>query len=625
MSDGEEERGDASENAAAAEAAPAEDDGVPTAEPEEQPRAFKIVHPREHRPRRAREPRTVFHLNVLAGLMGLMSLMFTWVYEPYYSRYEVFGAFRYLVDMGEYSSLYAAIVLLIVIGSILCFVTSLGGLFLLGGVLLYAYGLVDDPSMAGPGPFVAVAATFLGMASLLLPSKVRVPARLATLVPSERGGLSVNALALSAFALGLLSAVMCWVVIEQWTYSGRPLDDIEFTLLSFLFENYVSELSLMVAGASLVCVGSVACLITPLGCILQVAGTAMVYAGTGSTFADVHSYWGTTEIRFAAGLYVAIIASLAGVWSMVFVRRVRVPARFVPGMSSSEATEQGAVPLDDAAREEGPPRSGLSAVLVRIPKMARVPAAAAITLALAVLAASIPYAVPLSTVGLQVVNTSVDDVVVDVYLDGGKVATGSASASYGYIWEGSVRAGIHSLSLDYAFYGSEDPYPDGTLDWFDSVEVEAYGKSYVIVALSSNRSIDTFAVELSCSPTASGYDLTFEEILRYGTFMDSPEEISWSDLSLVIARDSDAGVGWSFVSSYLEGSYYMSYDFGTQHLDGLALNCTAFDMSGDGEAGVGDFLSLSVVEGEFSESSEYVAYLLYEPEDYVVGEVTLSS
>ncbi|HIJ18026.1 MAG TPA: hypothetical protein HA364_09670, partial [Thermoplasmata archaeon] len=59
-------------------------------------------------------------------------------------------------------------------------------------------------------------------------------------------------------------------------------------------------------------------------------------------------------------------------------------------------------------------------------------------------------------------------------------------------------------------------------------------------------------------------------------------------------------------------------------LGDLGLNCTAFDLSGDGEAGVGDFLELVVVAGEFSESSEYVAYLIYDPYDAVIGQVVLS-
>ena len=601
-----------------------EEPAIATTEPDAEPKAFKIVHPKKGRPQRVKAPLAFFHLNVLAGLLGLMSLLFIWVYEPYYSRYEVFGAFRYLVEMGEYDALYAAIVLLIIAGSILCFVTSLGGLLLLGGVLLYAYGFVDSPSIAGPGPFVAVVAAFVGMASVLLSSRARVPARFATFVRSERGGLSVNVFAISAFALGLLSMVMCWVVLKQWTYTGSAVDGIQFTLLSFLFESYINEFSLMIAGAALVLVGSVVCLMTPMGSLLQAIGTVLVYVGMGSSFGDFHSYWGTTETYVAGGLYVAVVASLVGMWSMAFVTRFRIPAQFVPGMPDAEAREDDMGPADVGTPEGDGRRSRISKVFDRIPRMARVPAAAAMTLAVLIAAMSVPYALPLSTVGMSITNASADYVEIDVYVDGEQVDSGAASPYYGFMWRSDVKAGVHALALDYAYSSAEDTSPDGIADWSASVDVKPYRESLVVLALSGYRSVQVPAIEVSCSPSAVGYNLTFEEVSDYTPYGETIDDISWSDLSLVIASDSGMGVGWSFSSSNLEGSFYANWDFGTEYLGDLGLNCTAFDLSGDGEAGVGDFLELVVVAGEFSESSEYVAYLIYDPYDAVIGQVVLS-
>lgn len=625
---GDEEMSVAVDGVNASEPAVLSDDepAVVTREPTELPHAFKIVHPVKSRPRRSAGRRVLFPLNLLAGLLGIMSLAFAWNYESrYYTGYDAFTVLRYIVDIGEYNSLYSAIVLLVLIGSVLCFITSLGAVLQLVGVILYAFEFLSDPGIAGPGPFVAVAAALVGTFSILLSPSVGVPPRFASFIHGDGGGLSVNILALSAFALGLLSILTVWLSVEQRLSWGSALPSEDYSLLSFICDTRFDDLSLMIAGASLLLIGSVMCLLTPLGSLLQMVGAGLSFLETSSSFGDFSTMDWSSDVRLGAGFYLGVAAVIVGLWSAVFVRRINVPGRFASGLLVPEAT--GPV----AGLEEGPERaagarpSRLSRYIAKVPRMARVPFVAVVTLAVALAVLAAPYALPLSTIEVRVYNSSLEDIAVDVYIDGEKVSGGMASPQYEFMCDLAVRSGIHAVSMDYAYSSDEDPDPDGDIDWSSSADVDPYMTSCMSVVLMGDRDSSLPEVTLSCAAAPAGYILTFEEVVRYNSWGgEAIEDIEWSDLSLVVVEGYASGVGWSFTSAELDGGTYDEEYCGVEYLGGLGLNCTAYDLSGDGDAGVGDFLSLSVVEGEFSASSEYIAYILYEPYDSVIGQVVLT-
>ena len=600
----------------------------PRAQPAEldaRPRAFKVIHPKKPRPRHAAGPREPFPLSLLAGLLGLMSLAFAWNYESrYYSGYDAFTALRYIVDIGEYNTMYSVIVLLVLVGSILCFVTSLGATLQLAGVILYGLEFLNDPMVAGPGPFVAVAAALIGTASILVSPIVRVPSRLATFTDRDAGRLSVNVLALSAFVLGILSVLMVWVIYQVhygWDHVGQ---EEEISLLAFLCDTRFEDISLLIVGGSLIVIGSVTCLLTPLGSVIQLAGTGLCFLEIRSSYGDFSYLDWSTEVHLGAGLYVAAAAVVVGLFSMMFVKRLLIPSRFTSAILVKGVAGHDRAP--EAAPERGAEatQSRLSRLAARVPRMARAPTAVAVTLAVVIALLAAPEALSLSTLEVHVYNTSLYDIELDAYVDGELVSSGTVSPPNEYILKLKVSSGVHSVWLDYAYSGDDDPAVDGDIDWSSSVDADPYLTSLVAVFLMGDYDASLPDVTLSSAPSPDGRVITFESVVRYssdgGT---SQEEIDWSDLSLVVAEGFLAGAGWSFHTDDLDDIAYDQEYCGVEYLGALGLNCTAYDISGDGEVSVGDFITLTVFEGEFS-SSEYVAYIVHEPSDAVIGQVVLS-
>lgn len=600
---------------------------APATSPEERPRAFKIIHPKKTRREPAAESRAMFPLNFLAGVLGLMSLAFAWNYDPrHFGGYDAFTVLRYIIDLGEYNTMYSAIALLMFAGSVLCFITSLGSALQFVGVILFALESANAPMIAGPGPFVAVAAALVGTAAMLASPRIRVPARLATLTRHGAGGLSVNVLALSAFALGLLSVLTVWVVVHHQYYWGGYQSTEDYSLLSFLFQLTFSDMSLIIMGGSLLIIGSVVCLLTPLGGILQAAGTCVCFLDIRSRFGDFMFLEYSSEVDVGSGLYIGAAASALSLLSLALVWRVVVPGRFVSGLLVPGAPVPDATPGAAPARDAGAPRSRASRLVAKVPRMARAPAAVAVALAVVVAILAAPSALSLSVIKVHVYNVSLYDVELYVYVDGEVVSFGTASAPNEYIFEYEIRSGIHTVGLDYAYSGLEDPAIDGAVDWSSSVDVDPYMTSSVLVYLSGDLAPDIPGVTLSAAPSSYGYSVTFESVFEHSvdgaTWYDS--DLDWSYLSLVVAEAYVSGTGWSFHSDELDDAPYDTEYCGVEYLGALGLNCTAYDISGDGDASAGDFMTLSVHEGEFASSSEYIAYVVYEPSDAVIGQVVLS-
>ncbi|HIH01910.1 TPA: hypothetical protein HA259_07580 [Thermoplasmata archaeon] len=449
--------------------------------------------------------------------------------------------------------MYSVIAWLVLAGSILCLVTSIGALFQLAGVLLFTTEISDISGGLAAGPFVAVAATLVGMAGLVVSTRLSVPSRVATFALADDGGLKVNVLGLSAFLLGLVSLFTClFYSVEGFTLGPSSVHENSYSQLSFLFDTRFDELSMIIAGVSLVFVGSLVCLLTPLGGVLQIAGAVLAFSEVSSAFRwiDVGGIYG--EVHLGAGFYLAVAAGALGVWSMVFVRRVTVPPRFisallVPGRASVEEETQ-----DERVPSPTEVRSRLMRVMDMIPRKARIPFAAAITLAIIISALAVPYALRLSAVEVWVSPYYQESVEVDVYIDGDLVSSGVASPYESFKVSHRVSAGIHTIGIDYAYEGDDNTSPDGVLDWTSSVKAPPYMRVLKSVILSGWYDVSLPNISMSSSPTPGGFVVTFEDVVLYSRFGETYDDVEWSQLSLVVAEDSSDGVMWRFSSLDLD-------------------------------------------------------------------------
>jgi hypothetical protein len=589
------------------------------------PLAFKIVHPKKGRLAMTRGPRTLFPLSMLSSMLGFVSLALPWFYVAGRRDYDVFSLFRHIIEVGEYSTMYSVIAWLVLAGSIICLVSSIGALFQLAGVLLFATEISDISGGLAAGPFVAVAATLVGMAGLVVSARLSVPSRAATFTLADDGGLSVNLLGFSAFLLGLISLFTClFYSVEGFSLGPSSVHENSYSQLSFLFDTRFDELSIIIAGVTLVFVGTLVCLLTPLGALLQITGVVLAFSEVSSAFRwiDVGGIYG--EVHLGAGFYLAIAAGAAGVWSMVYVRRVTLPPRFVsallvPSRPSVEEDDQ-----DEQGSPQTEIRSRLSRVMDVIPRGARIPFAAAITLAIIIAALAVPYGLGLSTVEVWVSPAYQESVDVDVYIDGDLVGSGVASPFESFKVSHRVRAGIHTVGMDYSYEGADEPGPDGVLDWTSSVKAPPYMRVVKAVILSGWHDVSLPSVVMSSAPSGTGYVVTLEEVVYYNPYGEAHHDVEWSQLSLVVAEDSLGGVIWRFSSIDLDSGPMSTHDYGTEYIGELGLNCTATDVIGNGRAGVGDFLAITVVDGAFLEPADYTAYLVDRYSGSVIGEVPLS-
>ena len=390
--------------------------------PEQAPRAHKIIYPKRADRRRSRVTnRAYFPLSLLAGLFGLISLSFPWVYESssyrYVGLYQAFNIFSYAL-MDDFNLAYSVILFLILTGSIICFVSPLGGLLQLSGVVLYATQFPQGADLFGPGPFVAVAAAFLGMTSLILRTRIFIPERFATLSFGADGRLSVNVLAIIAFGLGLASVFACWFT-TGYSFSGQPsFHESNYSLLSFIFSVRFSDTTLMIVAATLIAVGSIVCILTPLGSALQLSGILLFFIEYRSEIAGYDSDYSRQSAALEAGFYLCILAATAGILSMMYVRRVTLSKSCSSDLlvrNAAPFVQTSLLPEDDSGASEP---SRLSRMLGRMPKAARLPAVLSIGIAVMIVILAIPYAASVSSFEMHMMNSFIEDVEIDVYIDG---------------------------------------------------------------------------------------------------------------------------------------------------------------------------------------------------------------
>lgn len=596
--------------------------------PEQAPRAHKIKYPKRVDGRRSRVAnRAYFPLSLLAGLLGLISLSFPWVFEyssfRYVGLYQAFNIFSYAL-MGDFNLAYSVIIFLILTGSIICFVSPLGGVLQLSGIVLYATQFPQGADLFGPGPFVAVAAAFLGMTSLILRTRIFIPERFATLSFGADGRLSVNVLAIVAFGLGLASVFACWFTTE-YDFRGQPsFYESNYSLLSFIFSVHFSDVTLMIVAATLIAVGSIVCILTPLGSALQLSGIVLFFMEYRSEIAGYDSDYSRQSAALGVGLYICILAAAAGIYSMMYVRRVTLPKS-----CSSDMLVRNAAPFvqtsflpDDHSGASKPSR--LSRMLGRMPKAARLPAVLSIGIAVMIVILAIPYAASVSSVEMHIMNNFIEDVEIDVYIDGAYTGSGMATSFQQFIDKCNIKAGAHSIAIDYAFSGDDDPNPDGSMDWASSFIAEPYTRFIISIALKGYFDTSLPRVQISSTETADGFMLTFDEIISYTVYGERIDDILWTDVSLLLFDGTDSAK-WSPQTGDLDDVYMSIHDYGLLSLNGSEINCMVSDLAGNGYANVGDYFELTIVSGALDSNVDYIAYILNDSTSSMIGQVSLQS
>ncbi len=285
----------------------------------------------------------------------------------------------------------------------------------------------------------------------------------------------------------------------------------------------------MIVAATLIAVGSIVCILTPLGSALQLSGILLFFIEYRSEIAGYDSDYSRQSAALEAGFYLCILAATAGILSMMYVRRVTLSKSCSSDLlvrNAAPFVQTSLLPEDHSGASEP---SRLSRMLGRMPKAARLPAVLSIGIAVMIVILAIPYAASVSSFEMHMMNSFIEDVEIDVYIDGAYSGSGMATSYQQFIEKCNIKAGAHSIAIDYAFSGDDDPNPDGSMDWASSFVAEPYTRFVVFVYLKGYFDASLPQVQISSTETADGFMLTFDEIINYSVYGERIDDILWTD------------------------------------------------------------------------------------------------
>jgi hypothetical protein len=582
--------------------------------------AFKIVHPR--RSVRTRKPSSGAQLHILSAmsaLLGLMSLLLPWMVMQASHEDEYFRLTYYIADARSYYLAYAVVFGLVLIGSVLSLLTSYGNLALLAGVVVFALNLPTGSSDVGVGFWLAAVAAAIGCVSIWRSPTVRVPDRFLSLRRDPLGGHRLNVLAISAFALGTISMTLMWFVLVE-TMSVGSSHHIDFPLESLISHLGSADALGYIVAEALIVTGTVLCLLTPMGGLLMLSGTLLFLRTVHPLLGVVDSYFAETEYSLGYGFYLCLVASVIATASMVRTVDLRIRGGSV---LLSQLTKAAVEPRPLLA-PTADPRSLLTEAkvsLVGIARSAVKPAmVVAMVLCMVIAAVVASYAMPWSTLVVSVGNNDARSTAeIDIYVDGELVTAGSASHSERVIAECSVRAGVHTIWLDYALLDYQPTGPDGVPDWTSSAIARPFARTVVgPMVLMMDQSLPQ--VTMTVSDTPDGMTVSVTEAVEYMYGVPFPATVTWYSISIVLTDGTDF-VAWPDVNDLLAGGVPVQSNLGYQVLGDLNITCTVTDLAGDAEISSGDRFDLSVASGSFSPDVQYTFYVLYE-NGSAIGEVS---
>lgn len=143
--------------------------------------------------------------------------------------------------------------------------------------------------------------------------------------------------------------------------------------------------------------------------------------------------------------------------------------------------------------------------------------------------------------------------------------------------------------------------------------VKVDSKWYLVFPF-GNEEETTPAVSLTRSIITDGVKLTLVAI--------TDNDVAWGDIDIILA-DNSTYVTWHPNTADLTGSSVTSFNYSTQSLGSLPVNCSVVDLAGNGGINAGDFVTLRTYDGSttFSPGVTYTVTLVYKPTAGEMGRI----
>ena len=602
--------------------------------------SFKIVHPMpwpnrlKRIRRRSRERKEdgleLKVLPLLGAILGLTSFTLAWDGLPKVSKEGLHRLGDYILSSPftydyYYEPSLAIAAALILLGSILLFASSFGGILQMSGICLFVVGMPGDVSQLHIGFVVCLSGAILGCSSFVIREPVLVPMRYLTFGARQTpGGRHTVALtSLACFTLGIVSACLPWFVYEYtWRFGDYfHMPDLVYheSLLWFAFEQ--SEEMLVMVGILLFLIGTFVVLLTPLGSLGQGVGLVAFFFGMQPELLDGGSYYGgyDTASHFGAGFFLGFVAAAIGILALFYPLRRELSLNLLPPPAEKSATS--AVERLSSAASGFP--STARGVLARMLPFVVV---LLIFLASAVSIAALAYTQKWSKVEIWIESYLEQGELIDitVMVDDSIIHSGIVFPYSQLIAETHTAAGTHKLSIDYCILSVDEEGTDGEVDWstwftvrpFSTTRVPAHIGLYYSMYYSYVKS-----VELESESVENGSRVTLGTIEGVGFFPVS--SISWAKVMLMLT-DGDAFVHWNPSWEDLRDDPGDSMTYGNRTLGDTNVSLEITDLYGDGSASTGDFITLNAMDGtSFSPDTTYTLLMLDDDGFRLVGECEL--
>jgi len=596
-------------------------------------RAFKIAHPagRSKWPRRLRKSREhrgesvdsgirLKALPLLGAILGLASFALPWDTLPAFTFNRV--SFHRLGDYvimfpSDYVYALAIAAALVLVGSILLFLTSFGGIVQMSGIGLFILGMPGDISRLEIGFVVCLVGAVLGCSSLVVKAPLAVPRRFLTLSygQSKGGGFQVSLVSLFCFVVGAVSFSLPWVIQRYgWRFSDfyyRNDYEMFSTLISYVFDQ--NQDMLLVTGASLFVIGTILAILTPLAGVVQGVGVVAFFVGIQPHLMEASDTYGGFDVAhlLGPGIFVGIIAAALGVIGLFFPFRVRLPMRTL-ALSEPEPLKQRA-------------RGRLSilpfALKSTMPRLLPAAVALMIVLSSTVAVASLAYTQKWSSV-VTVVAIYIpqeDEVEMTIFVDGSEIFADIASSYSHVIVKSQVRAGTHKISIDYCFLSVDPDGVDGVTDYSTYCQVRPFSQTRVHVEIGTYYT-NIRGIGLETSPVENGTEVVFGSFDWDGLWSPS---VGWSDVTLMLT-DGTSYVYWAPGRDDLRGGIVTEMTYEARTLGETNISCTIIDFYGNGYVDPGDMVTLSAADDtSFSPDIIYTLFVMYDRENSLIGECEL--
>jgi hypothetical protein len=126
---------------------------------------------------------------------------------------------------------------------------------------------------------------------------------------------------------------------------------------------------------------------------------------------------------------------------------------------------------------------------------------------------------------------------------------------------------------------------------------------------------ETPAGRFSVAPDPDGMKLTCQSLTK---------PVSWDNVSIGL-MDGMTSVSWDPSSGVLNQGVSCEAYLGAQRLGSLDVECTVGDVSGNGTLDEGDYYLFAPVGGTFSATTNYSAYMIFEPTSAEIGHAPIFS